>query len=120
MQRALQDFIEERGEEGEDPPLEAFDEEIARYKSMQAEIQELPTTKVIGWIKVDAKPIKQALATWVTKWVFLFTQYLNNKVTNSMDELYAFRALGDKVLDKDPTAQVAAPAEEGELSLIHI
>ena len=50
----------------------------------------------------------------MTKWVFLFTQYLNNKVTNSMDELYAFRALGDKVLDKDPTAQVAAPAEEGE------
>ena len=94
LQQTLQDFIERNGEDGEDPPLELFDAEIAKYKRCRRRSSRCRRRKVIGWIKIDAKPIKQALATWVTKWVFLFTQYLSNKVTNSMDELYAFRALG--------------------------
>ena len=113
LQQSLHDFIEEHGTDGEDPPLDLFDAEIAKYKGVQEEIQSLPTTHVVGWIKIDAKPIKQALATWVTKWIFLFTQYLSNKVTNSMEELYSFQALGERVLEKDPTAE-AAPAEGGE------
>jgi dynein heavy chain len=55
---------------------------------------------VIGWIKIDAKPIKQALSTWVTKWVFLYTQYLTNKVNHSMTELYEFMMKGEDVLEK--------------------
>ena len=87
---SLHDFIEEHGTDG-GSPADLFDAEIAKYKGVQEEIQSLPTTHVVGWIKIDAKPIKQALATWVTKWIFLFTQYLSNKVTNSMEELYCFR-----------------------------
>jgi hypothetical protein len=34
---------------------------LSRYnKAVQEEIQALSTTSVIGWIKIDAKPIKQA------------------------------------------------------------
>ena len=69
---------------------------------------------LIGWIKIDAKPIKQALSTWVTKWVFLYTQYLQQKVINSMDELYEFMKKGEKVLEKDPSAVAEAPAEGEE------
>jgi len=29
---------------------------------------------------VDAKPIKQALITWTTKWIYLYTHYLQSKV----------------------------------------
>ena len=112
LTQTLADFIEEHGEEGEDPPLELFDQEISKYKNVQEEIQTLQATCVIGWIKIDAKPIKQALATWVTKWVFLFTQYLNNKLVNSMTELYQFQAVGENTLEKDPTA--AGAADEGE------
>jgi dynein heavy chain len=104
LQQTLADFIERNGEDGEDPPLELFDAEIAKYKKVQEEIAQLHATCVVGWIKIDAKPIKQALATWVTKWVFLFTQYLSNKLTDSMRELYAFRAAGEKTLEKDPSA----------------
>ena len=104
LQQTLADFIERNGEDGEDPPLELFDAEIAKYKKTQEEIAQLHATCVVGWIKIDAKPIKQALATWVTKWVFLFTQYLSNKLTDSMRELYAFRAAGEKTLEKDPSA----------------
>ena len=112
LHQTLADFIAEHGEDGEDPPLEMFDAEIAKYKKVQEEIAQLHATCVVGWIKIDAKPIKQALATWVTKWVFLFTQYLNNKLTDSMKELYAFRAAGEKTLEKDPSAVADAPAED--------
>ena len=112
LHQTLADFIAEHGEDGEDPPLEMFDAEIAKYKKVQEEIAQLRATCVVGWIKIDAKPIKQALATWVTKWVFLFTQYLNNKLTDSMKELYAFRAAGEKTLEKDPSAVADAPAED--------
>lgn len=43
-------------------------------------LQALPTSATIGYIKIDAKPIKQALSTWVTKWIYLYTHYLQNKV----------------------------------------
>ena len=43
-------------------------------------LQGLPTSASIGYIKIDAKPIKQALSTWVTKWIYLYTRYLQDKV----------------------------------------
>ena len=99
----LAEFVEQNGSDGDDPELDVFDAEIAKYKAVQEEISHLTTSAVIGWIRIDAKPMKQALATWVTKWVFLFTHYLSNKVVNSMSELYEFMARGDDVLAKDPT-----------------
>ena len=41
-------------------------------------------------MQVDAKPLKSSLSTWASKWVYLFTHYLEDKVINSMTELYAF------------------------------
>ena len=64
----------------EDPTLDRFEAEIAKYRGTQEEIQALPTSATIGYIKIDAKPIKQALSTWVTKWIYLFTHYLQIKV----------------------------------------
>ena len=113
LQQTLADFIERNGEDGEDPPLELFDAEIAKYKKVQEEIAQLQATCVVGWIKIDAKPIKQALATWVTKWVFLFTQYLSNKLTDSMRELYAFRAAGERRWRRTPPPPGTIPRNPG-------
>jgi hypothetical protein len=30
----------------------------------------------VGFIKVSAKPLKASLATWASKWVYLFTHFL--------------------------------------------
>ena len=65
----------------DDPTLDRFEAEIAKYRAVQEEIQALPTSATIGYIKIDAKPIKQALTTWVTKWIYLFTHYLQIKVS---------------------------------------
>ena len=120
LQQTLKEFLEENAvvhEDGtkEDPALERFDEEIRRYKDVQEEIQGLTTSATIGWIKVDSKPIKQALSTCVTKWIFQFTAYLSNKVTDSMEELFTFMDNSNTILAKTSLI-VAEKAEEGEES----
>ncbi len=50
------------------------------HVNTQDEIAALPATAVAGFLKVDARPLKQALSTWVTKWIYVFTLYLQNKV----------------------------------------
>lgn len=82
----LQEFLAAEGKQSEDgsrddPTLDRFEAEIAKYRAVQEEIQALPTSATIGYIKIDAKPIKQALTTWVTKWIYLFTHYLQIKVS---------------------------------------
>eukprot|EP00951_Prasinocladus_malaysianus_P003015 scaffold21499_cov40-Prasinocladus_malaysianus.AAC.1 len=135
LQEALQEFLSTEGvalDDGskDEPTLEAFEGQIQKYRGVQQEINALKTSATFGWVKVDAKPIKKALATWATKWTYLFTHYLSQKVTNSMGELYQFMASANGVLDqrlsteKDPEADeeeedpyatgAAAEGEEGE------
>lgn len=117
-QETLAAFLEDNGvtdSEGnkDEPTLERFNAEISRYKAVQVAIQELPAAKTIGWLKIDAKPIKHALATWVTKWIFLFTQHLSNRVVTSIDDLYAFMGKADATLDKKVKRDEPPPPEEG-------
>ena len=49
-------------------------------RDMHARAQALPPAATIGYLRVDARPVKQALLAWVTKWIFLFTNYLEGKV----------------------------------------
>jgi dynein heavy chain len=116
MNETLQNFLEENGlPEGGDPPLECFDGEIARYKAAQSEVAALHTSVVIGWLRVDARPIKQALSTWVTKWVFLYTHYLFDKVVTSMQDMYDFIGKATKVLEKEPGAEQEPAAKQTTL-----
>ena len=128
LQATLQEFL--ASSEGES--LEKFDEEIQKYKKIQEEIQGLPTSVTIGWIHINAKPIKQALSTWVTKWIYLFTNYLSNKVNNNINNLHTFIDHSLGVLDsveilvskpdtslegaeggeEEPAGAAADPAEE--------
>lgn len=53
----------------------------------------------IGWVRVDAKPLKKALETMVSKWSWTWIKYLQDKVVNEMDDLYAFMGNANHVLD---------------------
>jgi hypothetical protein len=53
---------------------------LINTRAIGAEVSSLPGTASIGWVRVSAKPLKQALATWASKWVYLFTKYLQDKV----------------------------------------
>lgn len=82
MQQALRGFLTGNGTNGQHggPNLEAFAAEIAKYKAIQDELQALPSSAAIGWIKVDAKPLKQALLTWTSKWIYLYMRHLRGEV----------------------------------------
>lgn len=45
-------------------------------RAIGQEIAALPGNATVGFIKVSAKPLKASLATWASKWVYLFTHYL--------------------------------------------
>jgi dynein heavy chain len=106
IQQKFSSWKEENSNKAEDaidkdPILSAFDAEIVKYKALEEEIRELPTIKTIGWVKIDAKPIKSALSTWVSKWTYQFQHYLLEKVTNSVTDLVNFVASTDVALDTE-------------------
>ncbi|KAL0038617.1 hypothetical protein WJX79_000048 [Trebouxia sp. C0005] len=120
LNETLKEFLVAEGKQLEDgtrddPTLDRFEAEIAKYRAVQEEIQALPTSATIGYIKIDAKPIKQALTTWVTKWIYLFTHYLQIKVVSSMEELYKFMNQSNATLDLKVGSELATePLPEGE------
>ncbi len=82
-----------------DVNLDAFDERIRFYRSLEDEIKELTATKTIGWLKIDAKPLKQALFTWVSKWLFAFNQYLLRYLESEVSEVCEFIDTASQRLD---------------------
>ncbi|DBB00313.1 TPA: Dynein beta chain, flagellar outer arm [Trebouxia sp. C0004] len=121
LNETLKEFLVAEGKQLEDgtrddPTLDRFEAEIAKYRAVQEEIQAVPTSATIGYIKIDAKPIKQALTTWVTKWIYLFTHYLQIKVVSSMEELYKFMNQSNATLDLKVGSELATePLPEGEV-----
>ncbi|KAK9843805.1 hypothetical protein WJX81_007069 [Elliptochloris bilobata] len=116
MQVYLKSFLAAKGtarEDGQsdDPPLAVFEAQIMKYRGIQEEVQALPANAIIGYLKVDARPVKQALLAWVTKWIFLFTNYLESKasVVGTMKELYSFTASSNTTLDIHEAADGPRP-----------
>ncbi|OQS01624.1 dynein heavy chain [Achlya hypogyna] len=70
--------------------LAKFDEKIRFYLALQNEISEAKPSRDICFVRVNALPIKQALSTWVTKWVYMFTQFLHDRVINQLTWMDGF------------------------------
>jgi dynein heavy chain len=68
--------------------LRQFDESITKFRGVQTAVSELRTPIDIGWLRVNSQPIKQALGTWVTKWVFMYTQHLHDDVHTKLSALH--------------------------------
>ncbi|GBF97683.1 flagellar outer dynein arm heavy chain beta [Raphidocelis subcapitata] len=114
----LREFLQARGAalpDGgrDDPPLSAFEEQIQKFKAVAAEVAALPGSATLGWLRVSAKPLKQTLATWASKWVFLFTKYLQDKVTGSVAELSTFMDAADATLTRRVLGEGEPEAAEG-------
>ena len=138
-----------------EPPLYMFDEKIVFYKNVSEKIGALPTIGSKGFLKVDAKPVKQvivplpptqlspsllssalssalsslsspfspllshpsslispsqlsrsaqALSTWVTKWMFAYTQHLQSSVQDTLRELASFMDAVNAGLENEVSA----------------
>jgi hypothetical protein len=53
---------------------------VHNCRAIGQEVAALPANAVVGFIKVSAKPLKASLATWASKWVYLFTHHLQVSV----------------------------------------
>jgi dynein heavy chain, axonemal len=89
------------------PDLEKFEEALRTYKEKQSEIDCMPTPKDIGWLRISAMPIKQALCTYTNKWIFAFTSYLSDYVMNQVNSFHEFveltkKGLSENVPEDDP------------------
>ena len=73
-------------------PLDKFEEQILYYKDMAAEIGDKRTLIEIGWLKVNAQPIKIALQSWANRWINAYTQFLYNDVTKKLHNLETLMA----------------------------
>ena len=78
--------IEAAGDEGvpENPPaLPNFKEKVDNYEKVYGEVEKFEGMKVIDvWLRVDARPFKEALLTIVKRWSLMFKQHLIDHVTN--------------------------------------
>eukprot|EP01052_Picozoa_sp_SAG31_P009142 SAG31_NODE_475_length_15172_cov_4.834273_2_plen_742_part_00 len=83
------------------PTLARFDEEIARYQEIQDEVATLPNSQQITWLTVNCKPIKQAIATWVSKWKYRYTEFLLDDLTTKITDLLAFVKWAQVTLEKE-------------------
>jgi len=95
------------------PDLAMFDAKIAHYKSLEEEIKALPPQYLQGWLKIDARPIKSKLQTWVSKWAYAHTNYLEKYIVKEIDDLLEFVArvnegLSVEVEENDAAQLIAA------------
>ena len=73
-------------------PLDRFEERILYYRDVAAELGEKRSPVDIGWLKVNASPIKVALQSWANRWVTTFTHFLYHDVTKKLHSLEALMA----------------------------
>jgi dynein heavy chain len=70
--------------------LAKFDERIQYFLGVANAISGLRPSTDICFLRVNSQPIKQALSTWVTKWIYLYTQYLHDHVMVKLTTLDTF------------------------------
>ena len=49
-------------------------------KTARDQVMNLEDHQDIGWLRVDMRPIKHALSTHASKWIWTFTKYLSDQV----------------------------------------
>lgn len=111
--------VTQEGEDGEAIKLQMldldkFDERIRHFRRVQDEIREMKNHTDITFLRVNAQPIKQALSTWVTKWVYMFTQHLQEEVVSKLRSLRQFMADVDEGLD----SEVSTADKEGLMKIM--
>lgn len=89
FEKFLNDATEE-AYETKVPVFEKFDTEITKYSQIRDTITHLTSPTDIGWLRVNSLPIKQALITCVTRWIYLYTRYLESYVLDTLNNLETF------------------------------
>lgn len=104
------DVYDEEGEvvEGKQVlDLSKFHDQVERFRGVFAEIEQMATSSDIDFVRINSQPIKQALSTWVTKWIYMFTSYLQNTACEQMITLCTFMKVVNNGLNQQPEGDSA-------------
>lgn len=81
--------------------IQAFEAKIIEFQSIQDEINLLPNTQDIGWLRIDSKPLRSQMQYWAGKWVSLFSDYMLNNINASMNGMIEFMAKSSVLLSQE-------------------
>ncbi|CAN0161161.1 unnamed protein product [Scytosiphon promiscuus] len=70
--------------------LKKFEDAIKKYEGVQTSAKKLISPQDVGWLRVKVTPVKQALVTWSSKWVNMFTTHLQTTLVNKLASLDTF------------------------------
>ena len=85
--------------------LGMFDEKIKQYLNVQSEIEGLRHVHDMDFLRINGQPIKQAMGTWVTKWMYLYTGYIQQYIAEQLLEISTFQNAVSVGLDDEPTLE---------------
>jgi hypothetical protein len=93
-----------------DQELRMFEAALSKIKLSENRVRDLSNFAQFSWLRVDCKPMKQALYTLISKWSFCYTEYLSNKLHIELQELMAFVRTASsalaRVIDGDHSASL--------------
>ena len=84
--------------------LSLFDEKIKQYLHIQDEIEGLKHIHELEFLRINGQPIKQAMGTWVTKWMYLYTGYIQKHISDELKQMNTFHDAVNNGLDEDPSS----------------
>ncbi|ORC84913.1 dynein heavy chain [Trypanosoma theileri] len=79
--------------------LQDFDRAITDYERIGTRINNTEERHVEGFVSIDVKPLRAALRDICKKWKDMYSDYLMNKISTDLENLYAFMKEADKGLD---------------------
>jgi dynein heavy chain, axonemal len=68
--------------------LDLFGEKISHYTELLSEISDLKAIYDVDFLKVNAQPVKQAIYTCATRWLFMYTQYLQDYLIKRLTQVH--------------------------------
>eukprot|EP00960_Hanusia_phi_P073138 767948-Hanusia_phi.AAC.10 len=99
---ALKSFLEYESESSDSiPSVSSFEREIFKYRQIEEEIRFLPGSQVVGWLKIDTRPLRQTLLNLIASWRSAFQDYPLKFVERSITEMLQFISDTSSNLDSD-------------------
>ncbi|KAL9650835.1 hypothetical protein ABK040_001885 [Willaertia magna] len=112
QEEVFNDFLAENDTKTKDADLSKFNEQIKRFRGVYDQLKDLPNCDNVGWLRVDAKPIKQDLLRLCSSWEKLFSNYLANNVHDRLEQIYKFMSTVEGGIDKEVTEGDVAALRE--------
>jgi dynein heavy chain, axonemal len=85
------------------PKFELFNERINELKKIKNEIDLIKTSQDIGWLRVNANPMRNSLKNRVDQWIKIYTNFFLNQSRTIIKNCHNFKEYLINGTSKDPS-----------------